>query len=191
MVGLLMGLPMAWLTGRIKRGEPSILEAMGFVLICGGLALYLNVSYLLACIVLGATVARFAKHHTRPFRDIEGASEPFMVMFFLLAGYKCDPVVLQALGILSIVYMLARSLGLIVGGALGARVANAPGEVRLRIGWCLLPQAGVALGLALLACERVPALTDTVLPLIIGTTVVFEICGPIITRRQLRKSGEA
>lgn len=190
LLGVIIGFPMAWCTGRIKKGEPSILEAAGFVFICGGLALIIHVSYLLACIVLGATVANRAKHHTRPFRDIRGASQPFLVVFFLLAGYEFDITTLKSLGVIGIMYILARSVGLIVGGGLAAKLVNAPPVVQSHIGWCLLPQAGVALGLALLVSERLPKAGEIVLPLIIASTVVFEIIGPFITRRQLRQAGE-
>ena len=48
LLGVMLGLPMAWLTGRLRKGEPAILEAAGFVFLCGGLATLLDVSYLLA-----------------------------------------------------------------------------------------------------------------------------------------------
>jgi len=54
----------------------------------------------------------------------------------------------------------------------------------------LLPQAGVALGLALLAFERFPELGKTILPLVVGTTIIFEIIGPPITRFHLQKAEE-
>jgi len=190
LLGIIFGIPMAWLTGRLKKGEPSILEAMGFVFICGGVALILNVSYLLACIVLGATVANFAKHHARPFRDIEGAIEPFLVIFFLLAGFECNLAALKTLSVLGAAYVLARSVGLIAGGNIAAHMVGAPPLVQSHVGWCLLPQAGVALGLALLVSERLPQLGESVLPLIIGTTVIFEIGGPLITLWHLHKAGE-
>jgi Kef-type K+ transport system membrane component KefB len=190
LLGIFFGIPMAWLTGRLKKGEPSILEAMGFVFICGGVALALNISYLLACIVLGATVANFAKHHTRPFRDIEGAIEPFLVTFFLLAGFECNIMVLKTLSVIGVAYVLSRSVGLIAGGNIAARIVRAPPLVQSHVGWCLLPQAGVALGLALLCSERLPQLADKILPLVIGTTVLFEVVGPLITRWHLQKAGE-
>jgi Kef-type K+ transport system membrane component KefB len=190
LLGIIIGLPMAWFTGRIKKGEPSLVEAAGFVFICGGLALALNVSYLLACIVLGATVANRAKHHSRPFREIEGASDPFLVMFFMLAGYEFNITAFKAIGAIAIVYVLARSVGLIIGGGMSARLANAPSVIQSHIGWCLLPQAGVALGLALLVSERLPNVGEIILPLILATTIVFELIGPLITRWHLRKAGE-
>ncbi|TKB45613.1 sodium:proton exchanger [Thalassotalea mangrovi] len=190
LLGIGCGIPMAFFTGRLKKGEPSILEASGFVFITGGLALYLQVSYILACIVLGATVALRAKHHIRPFREIEGASEPFLVIFFLLAGYKCEIDLLTTIGLLGIVYIFARSAGLIIGGGFGARISGSSPQIQTKVGWCLLPQAGVALGLALLASERLPAYSEIILPLIVSTTVVFEIAGPLITQLQLKRSGE-
>jgi Kef-type K+ transport system membrane component KefB len=190
LLGVVVGIPMAWLTGRIKEGEPTLLEASGFVFLCGGLAFMLHVSYLLACMVLGATIANRAKHYTRPFRDIEGASEPFLVIFFLLAGYKFELAVLQTLGIVGLLYIVARSLGFVIGCRLSARLINAQRIVQEHVGWCLLPQAGVALGLALYTTERLPELGTFVLPLIVGTTIIFELIGPLITRYHLHKAGE-
>ncbi len=63
---------MAYLTGRIQRGEPTLVEALGAVFLCGGIAIWLEVSYLLAAMAMGAIVANLAHHHTRPFHAIEG-----------------------------------------------------------------------------------------------------------------------
>ena len=189
-LGCALGLPMAWLTGRLKKGEPALMEAVGFVLLCGGMAAAMQVSYLLACMVLGVTVANRAKHHTRPFREIEGASEPFMALFFFLAGYKLELSALSSVGVVAGAYIIARSVGLVVGGRLGAKVASAPVLISSYIGWCLLPQAGLALGMALLVNDRLPELGQLILPLIISTTVVFEVLSPIITRLCLWRAGE-
>lgn len=105
----------------------------------------------------------------------------------LLAGYLFK---LSAFGTLGIAYFVARSFGLMVGGGLAARLAGAPPVIRSHIGWCLLPQGGVALGLALLVSERLPEIGKTVMPLIVATTVIFELVGPPITRWHLRKAGE-
>lgn len=189
-LGILVGIPMSWVTGRVKEGEPTLVEAAGFVFLCGGLALYLGVSYLIACMVLGAVVANLARHHTRPFREIEGASDPFLVIFFVLAGYECDLEALASFGLLLFLYVVARTAGMVIGGGLGARLAHAPSMVQKRIGWCLLPKAGVSLGLALLVAERMPEVGELVLPLVIGTTMVFEVIGPLVTRWHLQKAGE-
>ena len=83
--GALLAAPMAYLSGRITRGEPTQAEALGFVLLCAGLALWAEVSYILACMTLGACVSSFAAHHRRPFQAIEGIEWPYLILFFLLA----------------------------------------------------------------------------------------------------------
>ncbi|MCM0613964.1 cation:proton antiporter [Marinobacter sediminum] len=190
LLGVLLGLPMAWMTGRLKPGEPMLLESAGFVFLAAGIAGSLDVSYLLTCMTLGVTVANRAHHHVRPFRSIEGIIEPFLATFFFLAGFGLDWEVLPTLGILGAVYILARVAGRVLGGYTGGVLAGSSHVVRARNGACLLPQAGVAMGLALVATHRMPELTF-VLPLIIGSTVLFELIGPPVTMYQLRRAGEA
>jgi Kef-type K+ transport system membrane component KefB len=189
LLGLALGFPMAWLTGRLRPGEPMLLESAGFVFVAAGLASWLGLSYLLTCMALGIVVANRARHHVRPFRSIEGISEPFLALFFFMAGYQLDWLALPTLGALGLAYVLARIGGRLAGGYLGGLLAGSAPETRHRIGACLMPQAGVALGLALVATERLPEL-GYILPLVIGATVVFELIGPPLTLLQLRKAGE-
>ena len=86
--------------------------------------------------------------------------------------------------------MIFRSVGKITGAYVGARFARAPANVAKHVGWCLLPQAGVALGLGLLAAERSPEFGGTILSLLIGTTFLFELLGPVVTRVSLKRAGE-
>ena len=190
LLGGLLGLPMAWLTGRLREGEPSLVEGLGFVFLGCGIAAALNLSYLLTCMVMGAVVANRAKHYTRAFHEIEGVSEPFWAIFFVLAGAQFDLAALAGLGLAAMAYVIARTAGRVVGGRVGARIGRAPEVVRANVGWCLLPQAGVAVGLALMALERLPTVGNEILQLVIATTVLFEIIGPVITRLRLERAGE-
>jgi|GEM_PF-2569193 len=63
-----------------------------------------------------------------------------------------------------------------------ARLARAPANVARHVGWYLLPQAGVALGLRLLLTERFPEVGNAILSLLVGTTLLFEVLGPSATR---------
>jgi len=81
LVGTGVGIPAAFLTGRIRSGEPSLVEAIGVVFLCGGIALACDVSLLLTVIVTGATIANLARHHIRPFHAIEHIEWPFMILF--------------------------------------------------------------------------------------------------------------
>lgn len=190
LLGVAVAVPMSWVTGRVRPGELTLLEALGFVFLCGGLASLLGLSYLFACMVLGAAVANLARHHTRPFHAIEGVSQPFLVMFFLLAGFQFDLSTFAAIGLTGTGYVIFRSVGKIVGAYAGAKLAGAPPNVSKHVGWCLLPQAGVALGLGLLAAERFPELGGAILSLLVGTTFLFEVAGPIAARVSLKRAGE-
>ena len=76
---------MAYLTGRIKPGEPTLIEAVGLVFLCAGLALYFGFSFLLTGMVCGAIIVNLARHHERPFFEIERIEWPFMLLFFVMA----------------------------------------------------------------------------------------------------------
>ncbi len=190
-LGIFLGIPMSFLVGKHRPGEPTMVEAMGFVFICGGLALYFELSYLLACMALGATVARAAKHVSRPFHEIERASEPFLVIFFLLSGITLQLGTLSTIGLIAAGYIAARSLGKIYGARITARITKASPVVQKHLGWCLLPQAGVAIGMALLVAERLPDVAETVLAITVVTTVVFELFGPFITRWHIHQAGDS
>ena len=98
-LGLLIGLPAAYMTGRIRQGQPMLAEALGLVFVCGGLALWLDVSFLIASMVMGAVVANLAKHHEYPFHAIEDIEWPFMVIFFVLAGASLEFGTLRDIGL--------------------------------------------------------------------------------------------
>ena len=193
MLGLALGVPAALLTGRVAPGEPTQAEALGIVFLCAGLALRLEVSFLLAAMVMGATVANLSRHHRRPFHAIEGIEWPFMILFFLLAGASLDLDL--PIEVLSLVvgYVVFRFLGTLVGVVAGSR-ASKDGASRRDEAWMglsLMPQAGVALGMALVAAQHVPEMAQQLLPVVIASTAIFEVAGPLLTRRALRATGEA
>lgn len=187
-LGIALGVPAAYLTGRIKPGKPVLSEALGIVFLCGGLAQWLEVSYLITAITLGAVVTNLARHHERPFHAIEGIESLFMVVFFVVAGASLEIDALAAVGLIGLVYILCRSGGKILGGWLGARLGGASTDGESWIGLALLPQAGVAIGMALVASNRFPEYRQFVLPVVIASTVVFEILGPVFTRAALRRA---
>ncbi|MFQ5937198.1 MAG: cation:proton antiporter [Acidiferrobacterales bacterium] len=189
-VGVALGVPMAYLTGRIQPGEPTLAEALGVVLLCGGIALWLDVSFLLASMVLGAAVANLARHHKRPFHAIEGIEWPFLILFFVLAGASLQIDSLAAVGLLGAAYLILRIVGRLLGAWAGGVLSNADPLMRRWMGVALMPQAGVALGMALVATQRLPELSDMILPVVIGATVLFEVIGPVLTRRALILAGE-
>jgi Kef-type K+ transport system membrane component KefB len=190
LLGLAFGVPMAWISGRLDPGQLTLLEALGFTLLCGGVAAMIQVSHIMACMAMGAMVARRSREGVRPLNAIEDVSRPFLVLFFLLAGFGFEPSAFIAMAGVVFAYVGARSVGKVVGGYLGARASGGSVRFRRTVGWCLFPQAGVALGLALIAVERFPETGRTLLSVIVGTTFIFEVIGPVATRLALGRAGE-
>ena len=188
LLGSFIGLPAAYLTGRLKSGQPILMEALGLVFICGGAAIWLEVSFLIASITMGAVIANFAKHHEYAFHEIENIEWPFMALFFILAGASLEIRLLADIGMLGVAYLLARIAGKLLGSWAGAKATRAGRDVSRWMGVALMPQAGVAIGMALLAVTRYPEYRQLILSVIISTTVFFELIGPVLTRIALRNT---
>lgn len=189
-IGVILGIPMAYISGRIRPGEPTLLEAIGIVFLGCGIALLLHVSFILTLMVLGAVVANLAKHHQRTFHAIKDIEWPFMVLFFILAGSQLDLGMLYKAGLIGLTYVILRFIGRIIGGWLGSRFVGANLKFQRWIGIALMPQAGLAIGMGLIAIQTFPNVEKKILPVVLASTVAFEILGPILTRTALVKVGE-
>lgn len=187
-LGAAIGIPAAALTGRLREGEPMQTEALGIVFLTAGAALWLEVSFLVAGITAGAIVVNLARHHDRPFHEIEHIQWPFMMLFFILAGASLEVERLADLGLIGAGYLLLRVMSRILGGWIGAWLGRAPVTQRPWFGVALMPQAGVAIGMALVAANHFPEMAETILALTIGTTVIFELFGPPATLLALRRT---
>jgi len=190
LLGVLLGLPAAYLTGRVSTGRPIMMEALGLVFLCGGLAIWLEVSFLIASIVMGAVVANFARHHEYAFHEIENIEWPFITIFFVLAGASLDFSLITDIGITGSVYIVARIAGKLLGARIGAQVCRTDPVTRCWMGFALLPQAGVAMGMALVAANNFPEYRQTLLTIVITSTVFFEIGGPVFTRMALLRANQ-
>jgi len=193
-LGLALGVPGAVLTGRITRGEPLRVEALGLVFLTAGLALWRELSYLIAGMTAGLVIVNFARHHTRAFHEIENLQWPFMVLFFVLAGATLEAQALREVGWIGAAYIALRIAARVAGGWLGGTLAGTAPAWRPWIGPALLPQAGVAIGMALIAAEQMPGDGARIMALTIGEAVVFELIGPVAAgvaiRRTARLSAE-
>jgi len=187
LIGGAIGLPAAYLTGRLQKGEPLLTEALGLVFLTAGLSQWADVSFLLASMTTGAVIANVAPHHERAFHEIEHIQWPFMILFFVLAGASLNLGLLGEIGMIGGAYIVLRSLARFLGGWLGGIVANAPQAQRPYFGLALLPQAGVAVGMALVGAQEFPDHADLIIGMTIATTVAFEVIGPMTTIWTIRK----
>lgn len=184
LLGAVLGLVHSLLTRRIGEGEgPVVLEAIGLVLLACGLAVLAEVSFILTAMAMGATGCLLGRRHEQPFHVIERIEKPFLVIFFVLAGGALDLGSLAGVGWVGGIYFLCRVTGRVLGGWFGGSHSEELDAATSRLaGVALLPQAGVALGMALISAKRFPEVGEMVLQVTIGTTVAFEILGPLVTR---------
>ncbi len=188
LLGFSIGFLASYLTGRIVPGRPILFEALGIVFLCGGLAIWYEVSYLIAAIVMGMTIANLAQHHDCSFHEIENIEPPFLILFFVLAGASLELDALKEAGMIVIVYIIARIAGKIIGVKIGGKIGGAGSFIQNWMGIALLPQAGVAMGMALLAANHFPEHRQLLLSVVISTTIFFELFGPVLTNLALKRA---
>jgi Kef-type K+ transport system membrane component KefB len=189
-LGVLVGAPGAYLTGRIKSGEPTLVEALGLVFVVAGVALMLDLSYLIAGMTAGVVIVNFARHHRRPFHEIEKIEWPFLLLFFVMAGASLDLSQLAKAGSVGVAFVVLRAGSRLIAGRIGGKLARLPKSHASQAGLALMPQAGVAVGMALVAAERFPDQGDAILAITVASTIFFEIIGPPLTQRALVRASD-
>ena len=121
---------------------------------------------------------------------IDNITPPLFMMFFVLSGAELDTSVLGSVSVIGAVYIIVRVIGKYLGAYLGAVVMKADKKVRTYLGPCLVPQAGVAIGLSLIAESAVPQHGAMIRAVILCGTLIYELVGPFITKMSLQKAGE-
>ena len=187
LLGVGLGVPMAYLTGRIDPGEPTLYEALGLVFLCGGIALLLEVSFLLASMTMRGRGEPGAPPHASLPRD---RRHRVALHDALLRARRAslDLGVLAHAGSWLAAYVVLRVVGRVAGGWLGGSLKPADPLARRWMGIALLPKAGVALGMALVAAQQLADVGATILPVVVAATAFFELIGPVGTRISLRQT---
>ena len=103
---------------------------------------------------------------------------------------ELDLTVLTSVGVIGLIYIIGRVIGKISGAYVGAVISKAPAKVKRYLGFGLVPQAGVAIGLATTAMTIVPEFGAKIRTIILCGTVIYELTGPVITKIALKKAGE-
>jgi Kef-type K+ transport system membrane component KefB len=164
---------------------------LGLIGMTCALAEMLNVSLLLANMVSGILVANFASHAPKAFQALKRVDAPLYVIFFALAGALLHLDKVLGVGLVGVVYVICRSLGKYVGAWLGAFAAGTEARVRNLIGLALLPQAGVAIGFAIVVNREFPDIGPELLTVVFAAIIIFEIIGPMAATIAMKRSGEA
>jgi Kef-type K+ transport system membrane component KefB len=193
LLGFLAGV-MLYLLLKFVRADDKILEfAISCLLLVVGLSMIPKIGPILPCMTFGITVANLMPRRSKnTFKLVETFSPPIYTAFFVLAGaHMRFGTITRLMVVMVIVYTLLRTAGKVVGSWFGARVAEAPAVVRKYLGICLLPQAGVAIGLAILAGRQFGGnLGHTIIMVVMTATFLMEIFGPVLVKVGVKKAGE-
>ncbi len=176
------------ISGYLKRREDVLTFILGAILINSGVALYFHMSPLLSNMFFGVMLVNIEKTSFKFFESVNSVDWPLYVMFYVLAGANLNIGLLNSLGLIGSVYIISRIIGRIGGAYTGAVILGIDHSIKKYMGLALMAQAGVAIGLAMMAKASLPHTGGAILNTIIATTVVYEIIGPIATRYALLKA---
>ena len=185
-LGLIFIIPLRF----FKKDGNRLALTIGFVFIGIGIASIFGLSQLLLCMALGATLTNFSSNTNHIVKLTDGLTPPIFILFFVLSGAELELSVIPSIGVAGIIYVIVRVVGKIAGASLGSVICKADKKITKYLGFSLMPQAGVAIGLSLLATQIVPEFGAEIRAIILCGTLIYELIGPAITKLSLKKAGE-
>ena len=201
-LSLVLGAAMGWLLNWVEQFFHSrskrLTISVAFVMLTVGLSMlefsigpvHCGFSLLLVCMMTGTVFCNVCETSEELMDRIDGWTMPLNILFFVISGAELDlnvlvqPVTL----IVGVIYILARSAGKWLGAYASCKAVRQPKPITDNLGITLLPQAGVALGMAITAAS----LTDGALArnVVLFAVLVYELVGPSLTKRSLLNVGE-
>ena len=197
-LGSVMGWLLNWVEQFFHSRSKRMTISVAFVLLTVGLSMlefhigpvHCCFSLLLVCMMTGTMFCNICSTSEELMDRVERWTVPLNILFFVISGAELD---LQILAnpitlIVGVIYIIARSTGKILGADLSCRLTKCSKTITENLGITLLPQAGVALGMALTAAS----LPDgaVVRNVVLFAVLVYELVGPTMTKRSLVKAGE-
>jgi Kef-type K+ transport system membrane component KefB len=198
LLGIVVGVPFQELLNRLEHEHAVYGFVVGVVIFVAGLANSLGVSLILSLMTMGVVVANLRGDNSLYVRRVvERVGPVIYVLFFALVGARLQVHLLPAMGLVGLTYLVMRTCGKLGGAWFGSVIGGAEPQVRNYLGFGLLSQAGVAIGLALSVAHRfdgygVPGtqLGAMVISVITATTFVVQIVGPVMLKFAVSQAGE-
>ena len=197
-LGSVMGWLLNWVEQYFHSRSKRMTISVAFVLLTVGLSslkfeiagLHCGFSLLLVCMMTGTVFCNVCSTSEELMGRVDGWTMPLNILFFVLSGAELDlAAVVQPVTVLvGVLYILARSAGKYLGSGLSCRMTRQAKPICDNLGITLLPQAGVALGMALTAATLPDgAMTRNV---VLFAVLIYELIGPALTKRALTAAGE-
>ncbi len=197
-LGAAAGLALYWVERFFHSRSKRLSISIGFVLLAVGISMkefelggiHCGFSLLLVCMMTGTLFCNICDFSEELMARVDGWTAPLFVLFFVLSGAELDLSVLRKPSVLliGVIYIIARSLGKYLGSYGSCALTGCDEKIKKHLGITLLPQAGVALGMAITA----EALSDgaVVRSVVLFSVLVYELVGPALTKRSLLAAGE-
>lgn len=199
--GAVIGVMLSAIAGHMRDQVQLLTVAVSAIFICSGIAAQFHFSQLLSNMALAMTFVNRSRSHvsSQVLSALHLVGFPIIAGFFCLAGARLNVRLLPQIGLIGLVYTVARMIGKYSGATLGAfLVKGTPKVVRKYVGLSLWPQIGVAVALAIIVGkefrvygETGNALATLVIHILLFTTLITEVVGPIMTRWAVHRAGEA
>ena len=197
-LGCLMGWLLNWVEQFFHSRSKRMTISVAFVLLTVGLSrvtfevagVHCGFSLLLVCMMTGTIFCNICPTSEELMDRIDNWVMPLNVLFFVISGAELDLEILAqpVTIIVGIIYIAARSAGKYYGAALSCKLTKQPKPISDNLGITLLPQAGVALGMAMTAASlENGALARNV---VLFAVLIYELVGPALTKRSLLAVGE-
>jgi len=186
MLSIFMKIIFRW----FKKPSNVLCITTGFILLTYWLAELLHGSPLLACMALGGVLVNIHSNIEKTVKVNESFTPPIFMIFFVISGAGFKISALAGIGIIGLVYVIVRVAGKIGGAWLGGKLTKQEDKICKYLGPTLMPQAGVALGLIVVAGNIVPDYAEQIRVVILCSTFIYSIIGPVAAKIALQKSGE-
>ncbi|MBR3645339.1 MAG: cation:proton antiporter [Lachnospiraceae bacterium] len=187
-MGLIFTLLIKLYTGRGNRLTITI--AMVSLCISISHIAVLDFSPLLVCMAMSITIVNISHNWEPVFELMDRMTPPIFMMFFFVTGAGMDVSIIPTIGVIGAVYIIVRVVGKMTGAYLGGHLSKADENVQKYLGIGLIPQAGVAIGLAMMCGSVVPEYAAKITAVVVCGTIIYELVGPILTKIMLTKIGE-
>lgn len=189
-LGFALGVALAYLSRFFKsRGNKLALSIMVLFLALA-LCEAWGLSSLLVCMMVGAAMTNLSRDANVLLEQSDRFTPPLFLLFFVISGAGLDLSVLPTVGLLGVLYVVVRAVGKWLGAFVGSAAVKAPDNVRKYLGLTLIPQAGVAIGMAALVVDILPAYGAQIRAVVLAATLVYELVGPVVTKLALERAGE-
>jgi Kef-type K+ transport system membrane component KefB len=189
-LGIILGYVLAHWGKHVDEYGEILILVMGMILIAVGASHWLGLSSLIATMTLGAALINLEKESRRLFDVLGKTDPPLYAIFFVLAGAHLQLSSLLLIGISGAGYTLSRIAGKIAGSWYGAKKLGYPDVISKYLGVTLVAHAGVAIGLALQVRTAFPEYAEVIATVILGSVLINEILGPMLTKFALSKAAE-